>query len=144
MYARGPRALRRALGEEGWKKYKKKTNSLKVLEWRKRAKRKLIEYKGGRCEICGYNNDCPAAYDFHHRDPTKKEFGIGQKGVTYGIERLKREVDKCMLLCKNCHAEIHYREFEEESDSNIRARREEIERIRAEALTPSVTEGVRS
>lgn len=43
--------------------------------------------------------------EFHHKDPMKKEFTIS--GKSYSFERLKREVDKCILVCSNCHAEIH-------------------------------------
>jgi hypothetical protein len=42
---------------------------------------------------------------FHHLDPTKKDFTIGGKSWSY--ERLKQEVDKCILVCANCHIEIH-------------------------------------
>jgi len=86
-------------------------NSEKVLRWRIKKKQKLIEYKGSECEICGYNKiQFLSVFDFHHKDPSKKEFGIAAKGLTIGIDRLKKEVDKCMLLCKNCHAEIHDKE----------------------------------
>lgn len=74
--------------------------------YRIRQKMKLIEYKGGKCQKCGYDKPIPRAYDFHHRDPATKEFQIsGQRQI--GWLRLKKEVDKCDLLCKNCHAEIH-------------------------------------
>lgn len=74
--------------------------------WRARAKEKLIEYKGGRCCQCGYDKNVPRAYEFHHRDPSQKEFTISKYSVL-NIEKLKKEVDKCDLLCRNCHAEIH-------------------------------------
>lgn len=62
------------------------------------------------CEICGYNK-CIEALDFHHRDPSKKDFTIsstrkGGKGVGSWPE-LKKELDKCILVCSNCHREIH-------------------------------------
>jgi hypothetical protein len=66
----------------------------------------LIEYKGGACQICGYDKPIPSAYDFHHRDPSQKDFGIS--GKTKNFELLKAETDKCDLVCKNCHAEIHH------------------------------------
>ena len=75
-----------------------------VANWRVRNKLRLIEYKGGKCEICGYNK-CLAALTFHHRDPSKKEFSISTKNRT--LERNKEEVDKCILLCCRCHAEEH-------------------------------------
>lgn len=77
-----------------------------VQKRRHKTKEILIEYKGGKCEICGYNK-CVEALEFHHKDPTKKDFGIGQKGYTRSIELNKKEVDKCILVCANCHREIH-------------------------------------
>ena len=76
---------------------------------RRRDKLKLmaIEYKGGKCLKCGYDK-CPAALDFHHRDESQKEFGISKGGNTHGWEKMKPELDKCDLLCSNCHREEHY------------------------------------
>ena len=82
---------------------KRKTENVK--RYRIRLKIKFIAYKGGKCEKCGYDKPIPSAYDFHHRDPKMKDFQIG--GSTLGFERIKAEVDKCDLVCKNCHAEIH-------------------------------------
>ena len=79
--------------------------SAAVMNWRNRTKLKLVEYKGGKCSKCGYNKSIPSVYEFHHRDPKEKDFGIGGKSWSY--ERLKKEVDKCNLYCRNCHAEIH-------------------------------------
>lgn len=75
---------------------------------RKLLKEKAIAYKGGACEICGYNK-CIWALQFHHRDPAEKEFEVGS-GNTYGWEKIKAETDKCRLLCANCHCEAHYKD----------------------------------
>jgi len=75
-----------------------------VIEWRKRKKIELVEYKGGKCEICGYNK-CIRAMEFHHKDPNEKDFTIS--GKSWSFERLRKEVDKCILVCSNCHKEIH-------------------------------------
>ena len=72
---------------------------------RKRLKEKLVAYKGGKCEVCGYDK-CITALEFHHLDPTEKEFGIGGKNVL-SFEKCKKEVDKCILVCANCHRMIH-------------------------------------
>lgn len=71
-------------------------------------KHKLIEYKGGKCERCGYNK-CDGALQFHHLDSDEKEFTISGKnlGIT-PLEEFYKEVDKCILLCANCHAEEHW------------------------------------
>ena len=77
-----------------------------VSRKRKKLKKDLVNYKGGKCEKCGYDK-CVAAMDFHHINPKEKNFGIGQNGNTNSIEKLKKEVDKCLLLCANCHRELH-------------------------------------
>lgn len=73
----------------------------KHAELRNRA----IEHGGGRCKICGYDK-CVAALDFHHLDPSKKEF-TPSKGYKKSWTKLKQEIDKCILLCSNCHREVH-------------------------------------
>ena len=77
---------------------------------KKRAiKHQLILYKGGKCECCGYNK-CEGALQFHHKDPTQKEFGLGDINISKELDMdiLYKEIDKCELLCANCHAEKHY------------------------------------
>jgi DNA invertase Pin-like site-specific DNA recombinase len=78
-----------------------------VIEWRKRVKLKLVEYKGGVCEKCNYNK-CINALEFHHLDPSEKDFTIS--GKSWSFEKLKKEADKCILVCNRCHTEIHYLE----------------------------------
>lgn len=80
-----------------------------VKEHRKRVKEELIAYKGGKCEICGYDK-CIAALDFHHINPEEKDFAISNSNIYKNIEALKQEVDKCMLVCANCHRELHYQQ----------------------------------
>ena len=77
-----------------------------VAVWRKRTKERLVEYKGGSCSRCGYNR-CNGALVFHHIDPSQKEFGLSSSSRTLALEKMKKEVDKCILLCANCHAEEH-------------------------------------
>lgn len=73
----------------------------------KRAmKKRAIELRGGRCERCGYDK-CIAALEFHHRNPEEKSFRLGD-GYNHCWEDFLKEVDKCELLCANCHAEEHY------------------------------------
>lgn len=73
---------------------------------RDNVKEMAIEYKGGKCSICGYNK-CIGALEFHHLDPNKKDFGISSKGYTRSWDTVKAELDKCILVCANCHREIH-------------------------------------
>ena len=65
-----------------------------------------IEYLGGKCYICGYNK-CNSALEFHHRDREKKDFGIANSGWSKSFDKIKPELDKCDLLCANCHREVH-------------------------------------
>ena len=69
---------------------------------------KLIRDRGGCCSKCGYNK-CFAALEFHHRDPSTKDFTLSHNGGAPSFERLKAEADKCDLLCANCHREEHER-----------------------------------
>lgn len=77
-----------------------------VTERRRKLKVMLVEYKGGKCSVCGYQK-CIWALDLHHLDESKKEFGLSVRGMTRSWEKLKEEADKCVLLCANCHREIH-------------------------------------
>lgn len=72
---------------------------------RKELKIKAVKYLGSKCSKCGYSKSYNAL-QFHHRDPTKKDFGISSKGLIK-FESIKSELDKCILVCANCHAEIH-------------------------------------
>lgn len=76
---------------------------------RKELKRKAVAYKGGACERCGYAS-CEAALSFHHLEPEHKDFAISADGSTRSWDRIRNEIDKCALLCANCHAEIHARQ----------------------------------
>jgi len=73
---------------------------------RKKVRSMAVEYKGGRCERCGYDR-CMDAFEFHHTDSSKKDFGISEKGYTRSWNKVKEELDKCRLLCANCHREAH-------------------------------------
>jgi len=77
-----------------------------VARRRKKIKLMIIDYKGGKCQICGYNN-CFDALDLHHIDFKEKKFGLSQDGLTRSWEKTKKEADKCILVCSNCHREIH-------------------------------------
>ena len=85
-------------------KKKKISNTEAVESWRKRKKKTLVEYKGGKCQCCGYSK-CIEALEFHHLDPNIKSFTISGKSKSFNS--LKSEVDKCILVCSNCHKEIH-------------------------------------
>lgn len=77
-----------------------------VSKRRKKIRDMAVEYKGGKCMICGYSK-CHEALEFHHTDSTKKDFGVSQDGLTRSWERVMRELDKCIMVCANCHRELH-------------------------------------
>jgi len=83
-----------------------KCNSDAVKKRRRKLKQMAIEYKGGCCANCGYNKSA-RALQFHHVDPNEKDFGLGKDGITRSWKIVKSEIDKCVLLCSNCHAEEH-------------------------------------
>lgn len=87
------------------KKQEKKYDGEKVKRWRRRTKQKSVEYKGGKCKICGYNK-CITALDFHHLNPKEKKFRVSSGNIK-AWNTIKKELDKCILVCCRCHREIH-------------------------------------
>lgn len=77
-----------------------------VAKRRKKIRQMALNYLGGKCMICGYHR-CSAALDFHHVDETTKSFGLSQNGITRSWKRTQQELKKCILVCANCHREIH-------------------------------------
>jgi len=71
----------------------------------RKNKNLLVQYKGGKCIKCGYNK-CLSALDFHHLNPLEKDPNW-IKMKNWSPKRVEKEVDKCELVCRNCHAEIH-------------------------------------
>lgn len=71
----------------------------------------LIYKKDKGCSICGYK-EYPEILQFHHKDRKQKSFTIGKK-FGKNIEVIKREMEKCILLCPNCHAWLHFKEEQE-------------------------------
>ena len=83
--------------------HKAREHTKETVARQRTNKRLLVEYKGGKCCICGYNQ-CDSALDFHHiRD---KAFTIS-RAMSRSLNNLKKEADKTILVCRNCHAEIH-------------------------------------
>lgn len=96
------------IGRQGLKKFcsKKCKNKYYVDRRRKKLKQMAVDYKGGKCQLCSYDR-CLKALQFHHLNSAKKDFGISRNGHTRSWARIKAELDKCALLCSNCHAEVH-------------------------------------
>lgn len=76
-----------------------------VMRRRLLVKQTLVAEAGGRCVLCGYSRYL-GALEFHHLDPTAKEFSLASEGVTRSLARARAEAAKCVLLCATCHAEV--------------------------------------
>jgi hypothetical protein len=75
--------------------------------WRTNAKKKAVDYLGGACQDCGFKTDILTVYDFHHRDPAIKDFTIAKFINADFAKVVAPELDKCDLLCANCHRIRH-------------------------------------
>ena len=97
-------------------------NSNSYQNQKERGLKRKYEYilsRGGKCEKCGYNKNL-AALDFHHINPQEKEFAIDARKFANGdLSKLKKELDKCTILCANCHREIHHPDMEMNNLSDI-------------------------
>lgn len=83
----------------------RKCASAAVIKRRRKAKEILAEERGGKCELCGYNKYI-GALEFHHKDEKQKSFAISN-ALTRGIDKSREEAKKCVLICANCHREVH-------------------------------------
>ena len=92
-------------------------NSEKVMRAQRRKKLKAIQHYGGKCVLCGYNK-CIYALEFHHRDKTTKVERPTYIIMRWKWERVKEELDKCDLVCSNCHKEIEFKELDSELQIN--------------------------
>lgn len=88
---------------------RKSRNYERVKSHRQKVKEKAISYKGNHCEKCGYDK-CSWAFDFHHLDKNKKDFTLSSC-LTLSWDKIKKELDKCIMICANCHRELHYEEY---------------------------------
>jgi 5-methylcytosine-specific restriction endonuclease McrA len=77
-----------------------------VKKRRKKVREMAISHKGGKCQSCGYNR-CLDALEFHHLLKDEKSFGISAKGYTRSWKAIEKELEKCIMLCANCHRELH-------------------------------------
>ena len=89
----------------GYTHYCKSCDAFATSQLRRDSKLKAVKYKGGACGRCG-GVFHPSVYDFHHIDPTQKD---ADPGTFMGRkwETIKKELDKCVLLCANCHRLTH-------------------------------------
>ena len=107
--------IRKQQRKREWQKLKNNKEKLQKIQdnknkLRKEIKQKCVDIKGGKCCICGYNKSLKSL-DFHHLEPNKKEFGISYLIYhSYSWNKIKdkllKELEKCILVCSNCHGEI--------------------------------------
>jgi len=97
------------------KKHKKyyEENKERVKEyqrnWYKEMRKWIDDYKIEKgCELCSENH--PATLVFHHKDLNKKEFNIANFIRKGNKKKLLKEIEKCQVLCFNCHAILHWKE----------------------------------
>ena len=84
-----------------------------------KRKLELISLKGGKCELCGYNKNI-GALEFHHLDPSIKMFNLDERHLSNRtIDKILQEVEKCILVCSNCHKEIHYPHLDNKNIENF-------------------------
>jgi len=109
--------IRHSICKECWKGIRKKSynkNKKVTFDRNKRNKKKsrdwYNEFKSNlKCNRCSENH--PACLDFHHSTPNEKEFTISKLvGTTYSVKKIKKEIEKCEILCANCHRKYHYYE----------------------------------
>lgn len=85
-------------------------HKIRTIKKQREYKQKAVDYKGGKCIFCGYCK-CIGSLHFHHPDPSKKEEDF-ENVKNMSFEKMKPYIDKCQLVCGNCHGEIHYNETE--------------------------------
>lgn len=78
----------------------------RAAQLRQEKKARAVRYMGGRCAACGRRGP-QQLFEFHHLDPREKDFGISQSGAAHRWERIVAELAKCVMLCPNCHREVH-------------------------------------
>lgn len=84
----------------------KKCDNVENIKRFRNYKKEAVEYKGGKCTICEYSK-CLGALDFHHLDPKQKDPKWKQMR-NWPFEKIKEELNKCILVCCRCHKEIHW------------------------------------
>ena len=80
-------------------------------KWRNTMRAWWLEYKQTlKCEICAESRHW--VLDFHHKDPREKDFAVSKMIVnSMSKELILIEISKCIVVCRNCHADIHYKKY---------------------------------
>lgn len=95
-------------GRQYHKKCARLAANQQLRNFRTIAQKEFQKFKESQgCSNCGYNR-CGACLDYHHKNPATKECRILARDWKLGTPRILAELEKCVLLCKNCHYEEHY------------------------------------
>lgn len=93
--------------QKKWYEENKQKHQANVRKVKQKAKEYVWELKvDGCCIICKEQH--PACLDFHHRNESKKLFNIGTAYLNRGFNQIKKEIEKCDLVCGNCHRIYHF------------------------------------
>lgn len=94
-----------------WTKRNRESKTKYRRDKRRSRKSELIQYKGSICLDCGlkYNGENGCVFDFHHL--FDKEFAVSGNVMEKSLENLKKELDKCEILCSNCHRQRHAEKY---------------------------------
>lgn len=103
------------------------SNKDKVVSFRQRRKNNLVKFLGNKCCLCGYKKS-NAALEFHHLDPKSKKYQLSS-GNCHNIQEDIEEAKKCILVCSNCHREIHEGLYQNEDLTKYQNFDEEIEKL---------------
>lgn len=102
------------------------SQKFKDAQFKNQRKLEFCIYKGGCCSECGFvaTKDTIAAFDFHHLDPSEKEYTPSDM-LMLRKDKVFKELDKCILLCSNCHRILHHRQYR----ANLAKRQEGVTTI---------------
>lgn len=102
-------AENKALSEEERTEYLS-GNKKYMKEYRRKQKQRIIDYKGGYCELCGFKG-CVAAFDLHHPNGRTDKSSNGKlwSATNASFEKNKHLLDELKLLCSNCHRSLHFK-----------------------------------
>lgn len=92
-------------GKVKYQSYCKSCANARRYRSQKNLKQKMFEYLGGECKVCGIKEPL-CIFDFHHIDPGTKDFSLNEK-KSLSFDKIKSELDKCIILCANCHRIEH-------------------------------------
>ena len=113
----------------------------KVSQFRRRRKNNLIKVSGNQCCLCGYHKT-NSALEFHHLVPEEKSYSIAKNGTCHDLEKDLAEIKKCILVCANCHREIHdglyALSFLKEKQIFLEEEAEELRRDKQQKITKTI------